>query len=274
MITRDDGEEVTLLVSVAPLRDESGDVDAAVAVFQDITALKELERQRTEFFSVASHEIKTPVTSIHLQLQMLERLIAAGQLERARDMAARAVERSRSLGDLVGDLLEVSRIESGSVSLELRDVDLREIVTSVASSFAGDDAHPIRTLVPEAPVPVRADARRIRETLENLISNALKYSPDGGPIDMEVLVRDGTARVRVRDRGFGVPPADQPYIFDRFYRTSRAAAYGGVGLGLFISREFATRHGGALELESSSERGSTFVLSLPLAAVPDPAPRA
>lgn len=272
MIVRNsvNGQDVEVLASVAPVR-RGGEIVAAIGVFQDIRSLKALERQRTEFFSMASHEIKTPVTAIQLQIQLAQRSLAARQTERVAGLLAAAAERTRALVELVNDLLEVSRIESGRLAFELADTDLRSVVGEIVRTFPTDDAHPLRVTAPERPLPVRVDARRVRELLENLLANAVKYSPAGGAIDVQLSADNGVATMRVRDHGFGVPEEDRAYIFDRFFRTSRARGYGGVGLGLFISREIAQRHGGLLDLESSSEDGSTFVLRIPLVPAPMPA---
>ena len=255
------GEDTPVLVSAAPVR-RDGAIVAAVAVFQDISSLKAIEAQRTEFFSVASHEIKTPITAIQLQLELAHRLHGSGHHARVGDMLRRALERTRDLAGLVNDLLAVSRIDAGRFELEPIEIDLGALARDVAEAFPHDEAHPIRVTAPVTPIVVRADRRGLIETLENLLTNAVKYSPEGGAIDVEVGADRDRAQLRVRDRGFGVPVEERPYIFQRFFRTSRAKAFGGVGLGLYISREIVERHGGSLELESSSESGSTFLVTL------------
>jgi signal transduction histidine kinase len=258
------GGETPILASAAPVR-RDGKIVAAVAVFQDISALKAIEAQRTEFFSVASHEIKTPITAIQLQLDLAQRLHEGGQHARVGEMLRRALTRTRDLAELVNDLLTVSRIDAGRFGVEPIDLDLATVARDAAENFPTDETHPIRVSAPATPVVVRADRRRIVETVENLLSNAVKYSPEGGAIDIEVCAEGGRAVLRVRDHGIGVPPEEHAYIFERFFRTSRARSFGGVGLGLYISREIVERHGGSLELESSSEGGSTFTVALPLA---------
>ena len=261
--------DTPVLVSAAPVR-RDGEIVAAVSVFQDISSLKALEAQRTEFFSVASHEIKTPITAIQLQLELAERLHNANQHARVGEMVHRALARTRDLAELVNDLLAVSRIDAGRFALEPVQLDLGELVRKVADEFPTDETHPIHVATPTAPAIVDADRRRVVEMLENLLTNAVKYSPDGGAIDVEVKLESGRALVRVHDRGIGVPPDERPYIFQRFFRTSRAKAFGGVGLGLYISRDIIERHGGSLELEHTSEGGSTFLVALPLVASPAP----
>jgi len=257
--------EIPVLVSAAPVRRE-GEIVAAVSVFQDISSLKAIEAQRTEFFSVASHEIKTPITAIQLQLELAQRLHRDGHHDRVGEMVSRALVRTRDLAELVNDLLAVSRIDAGRFPLESAELDLGELARSVAEDFPTDESHPLNITTPTAPAIVHADRRRVTEMLENLLANAVKYSPDGGAIDVDVRLENGHAALRVRDRGIGVPPEERPYIFQRFFRTSRAKAFGGVGLGLYISREIAERHGGSLQIESTSESGSTFVAELPLVA--------
>ena len=265
------GMDTPVLISAAPVR-RDGEIAAAVAVFQDISSLKALEAQRTEFFSVASHEIKTPITAIQLQLELAQRLQQSGKTERMAEMVRRALERTRDLAALVNDLLAASRIDAGRFGLEPAEIDLAELVRDVVEAFPADETHPLQVSTPAGAVVVNADRRRLVETIENLLSNAVKYSPKGGAIDLDLSVTDGRARLRVRDRGFGIPPEERPYIFQRFFRTSRAKALSGVGLGLYISREIVERHGGALELESTNESGSTFLVELPLDQTLAPTP--
>jgi signal transduction histidine kinase len=171
----------------------------------------------------------------------------------------------------VNDLLAVSRIDAGRFGLEPANLDLAALARDVGEAFPTDETHPIRVTTPSVPVIVVADRRRIVETIENLLANAVKYSPEGGAIDVDVATDgDDHAIVRVRDRGFGIPPEERPFVFQRFFRTSRAKALGGVGLGLYISREIIERHGGSLDVESTSESGSTFVITLPLVKSPLP----
>ncbi len=266
-------EDITVLVSAAPMRRADAVIGVAT-LLQDISALKALEAQRAEFFSLASHEIKTPVTAMHLQLQILQKLVDSGRTERVGEMVTRALDRSRALAELVSDLLDASRIEAGRLTLDVEDTDLVALVRGVCDTFPTDEQHPVRVVVPARPVLVRADPRRLREIIENLLTNAVKYSPDGGDIDVMLGIDDRSAALRIRDRGFGVPAPERAYVFDRFFRTSRARVYGGVGLGLYISREIARHHGGSLDLESSSDRGSTFLLTLPLAEAEPPSPGA
>jgi signal transduction histidine kinase len=260
-------EDLNVLVSAAPVRRE-GEIVAAVSVFQDITRLRAFERQRTEFFSMASHEIRTPVTAILLQLDLALRQISRGDNSHIEELLRKAKQRTKGLTALINDLLDVSRLDVGKFALELEDLDLAKVVRNTVDDYPTDDDHPIRVISSGGSLPIRGDGRRIVEVLENLLSNAVKYSPQGGVVAVEIGREKDNAVIRVRDEGLGVPEAERGQIFERFFRTSVAKPYGGVGLGLHISREIITRMGGDVVLESSGAAGSVFRVRLPLQRVP------
>jgi signal transduction histidine kinase len=261
------GEDLNILVSAAPVR-RDGEIVAAVSVFQDITQLRAFERQRTEFFSMASHEIRTPVTAILLQLDLALRQISRGDSSNTEEMLRKAKQRTKALTALINDLLDVSRLDVGKFPLELEDLDLAAVVRQTVDDYPTDENHPIRVMWSGESLPVRGDGRRVVEVLENLLSNAVKYSPNGGAVTVEIGRDKDEAVIRIRDEGLGVPEAERGQIFERFFRTSVAKPYGGVGLGLYISREIVTKMGGDILLESSAAGGSVFRLSLPLQRVP------
>ncbi|HEY8825934.1 MAG TPA: HAMP domain-containing sensor histidine kinase, partial [Candidatus Limnocylindria bacterium] len=239
-----------------------------VSVFQDISKLRAFERQRTEFFSMASHEIRTPVTAILLQLDLALRQISRGDTSNTEEMLRKARQRTKALTALINDLLDVSRLDVGKFALELEDLDMAAVVRRTIDEYPTDENHPIRVISSGGALPVRGDTRRIVEVLENLLSNAVKYSPEGGAVTVEIGREKDEAVVRIRDEGLGVPEAERGQIFERFFRTSVAKPYGGVGLGLYISREIVTKMGGTIDLESSGAPGSVFRVSLPLQRVP------
>ena len=267
------GEDLSVLVSAAPVR-RDGEIVAAVSVFQDITQLRAFERQRSEFFSMASHEIRTPVTAIQLQLDLIQRQLSKGDATQVRELVAKAKHRTKALTALINDLLDMTRIDAGRFGLELQDLDLVELAKRAASDYPTDPEHPILVVASTGELPVHADNRRVVEILENLISNAVKYSPRGGTVTVEIGRSGDHAIVRVRDEGIGIPEDERARIFDRFFRTTVAKPYGGVGLGLYISKEIAQRLGGELTLESSGPSGSVFRLSLPLVRAEVGAPAA
>ncbi len=226
-------------------------------------------RVRDEFLSVASHELKTPLTSLKLRVQgFLEHAPAviepaqAQRLQRSFDLAERQVRR---LENLVNSLLDVSRIAVGHFPLQLGEVDLVPLVRSVVGQFSTEIARgPVEVLL-DLPESARGrwDLLRVEQILVNLLSNALKYGA-GKPIEVMVRTDDITAWLTVRDHGLGIEAEDQARIFERFERAV-SLNYGGLGLGLYITRQIVLAHGGTIHVESVPGEGSSFVVELPLA---------
>jgi len=170
------------------------------------------------------------------------------------------------LADLIGDVLDTSRIEAGTFSFRFAEVDLAGLVTdAVATAQVGQDEVQLRADV-RPPLPeIRGDGERLRQVLTNLIDNAIKYSPAGAEVEVLAYQEDGVVRIDVRDSGPGIAKDDQNLIFEKFGRvTGSGATRPGTGLGLFIARSIAEAHGGALEVESAPDQGSTFTLELPV----------
>ena len=225
---------------------------------------------RDEFLSVAAHELKTPMTSLRGYAQLLGREFERGQPpspERARRAAVTIQVQSDKLARLVAQLLDVSRLQSGKLAVECRPVDLTEVVREVV-----DSARPQlkdHTLVARLPNQLWAsiDPLRIEQVVTNLIDNAIKYSPEGGQIDLSLERENGDmARITVRDRGVGVPPEHRAHIFDRFYQAHAGGALtsmAGMGLGLYISRQIVELHNGTIEAEFPDDGGTRFVVRLP-----------
>lgn len=260
------GHEIVLLVSSAPLRGADGAVVAAMSVFQDITALKSRERDQLEFFAIANHEIRTPAAAIKGLLQLARRSIGRRD-ERIPSLLERAEADVDRLVKLIDDLLDVSRMLVGRHESERRRLDLRAVVDSAIERVGHtSDRHQIRRIVPDHEVWVLADEPRLAAVVENLLANALKYSPGGEvllALDVGGALRP-EATLRIRDQGIGVPAADAAKIFEPFYRSSRGREQSGAGLGLYLSRQIADEHNGRLWLEESSEEGSVFALALPV----------
>lgn len=272
-----DGRAIPILLNAVPLPDADGNYTRGLSVFQDITALKELERHKDEFISVASHELRGPLTVIRGQTQLLQRQLrrqekhgeAPGLPYIMESMESIEAQTAR-LNDLVNDLLDVSRIQAGKLNLQRTMVPLMPLVTKAIQHWKPASDHHTLTLgmdMPTQEVTGHWDARRVEQILNNLIGNALKYSPEGGKVDVWVQVDEQKRQVlvRVRDEGMGIPPEALPHLFERFYRAGNVSSIGGTGLGLYISRELAVAHGGDLWAESAGlAKGSTFFLRLPL----------
>lgn len=231
-------------------------------------ATQEALAAREEFLSVAAHELKTPVTNVRgfteLALRQYRRERGPDPERVQRALAALDRESGR-LAHLVGQLLDISRLESDRLALDLVPTDLVRLVRDVAAGAQlGTTEHTIRLHSPEEVVAI-VDPLRIEQLLSNLLSNAIKYSPSGGPIDVD-LGRPAPDRVRlaVRDRGIGVPAAQQAHLFERYYRGRPGDRVAGLGLGLYISRQIVTMHGGEIALETPEDGGSRFVVTLPV----------
>ncbi len=221
-------------------------------------------RVREEFMSIASHELKTPLTPLKLTLYSMERRIAQGLPVDLSSVikSRRQVDR---LAGLVNDLLDASRLELGRLSLQPAPLELGHLVAEVVDQFRLAFERPFTLEVPRERLWVQGDRDRLEQVLVNLLENAHKYSPAGETITVEVEARAGEARIHVKDRGIGIPAQDQARLFQRFYRAGNASHrhFGGLGLGLFISHSIARLHGGALSLASVEGQGSTFTLGLP-----------
>ncbi len=266
----DTGEDIQVSVSCAPLRDEEGAIIGAVAVASDTTKLFQLERQKEEFLSIASHELKTPLTTIKAMTQMTRRALEREQRPIAANLARveRAIVRMEKL---VNDLVDSSRIEVGKLALRMELCDLRDICQQVIGDFSMTTDRPLNFVSLAETLELEADCDRIGQVIANLISNALKYSPEDCPITVKVE-RDGAeVVVSVHDDGAGIPPEEQGQIFERFYRAPHTEIHSGsevgLGLGLHICREIVVRHHGRIWVKSAAGEGTTFFVALP-AAVP------
>ena len=220
-------------------------------------------RARDEFLSIASHELKTPLTSLALQsdsLRLSARRSDAATLLRKVEVIRRSVDR---LGRLVGSLLDLSRITAGRLELELEETDLAEVTREVVSRFDEEATRAGCVLRLDAPEPVTGmwDRLRLDQVVTNLLANAVKYGP-GKPVDVQVRGEPGRAVCSVRDRGIGISAADQERIFGRFERAVSKRHYGGFGLGLWIAREIVEALGGAVRVVSAPGLGSTFTVEL------------
>ncbi len=254
-----------LRTSAAPMRDAQGKIIGAVSVSRDVTEQIELERGKEQFFSVAAHELKTPVTVMKGFAEAL--LGTSAALTPAQRRMLEAIDRGADRIDrIVVDLLDLSKLDLGRLELVIERVDLAELVRGVAGRLArGWPEHRVQVRGVR-PAVVRGDRVRLEQILANLVDNALRYSPEGGEVTVTINVQARRAVVAVEDRGIGIPKAQQLHIFERFYRAHADTPYdrGGMGVGLYLSRQMALRHGGAIWFESVEGRGSTFYLSLPL----------
>jgi PAS domain S-box-containing protein len=250
---------------VAQAIDRAQLFETARAAKHEAARAEEAVRIREEFLSVAAHELKTPVTAAKVATQLLKRMFEAGALSEPQTQALESVDTQITrLTRLVGQLLDTVRIASGTLALDLDEVDLAELVRSVVTAIA--PVAPQHRFVVDAPQHLTAllDGARIERVLTNLLDNAVKFSPEGGAIEVRLEKMDSTALLTVRDHGLGVAPEHRVRLFDRFYQAHPNRS--GLGLGLHISRDIVERHGGTIYLDPPPDGGSRFVISLPLVA--------
>ena len=264
---RQDGRLIPVEVTASPLIRDSA-VEGAVVVFRDITQRREVDKMKSEFVSVVSHELRTPMTSIRGSLGLL----SAGALGELSPAAARmvkiALESSERLTRLINDILDIERIETGTMPMELertRCVDVIETAVDQVHTIAVEAG--VQLSITEADGWVLADADRIVQTLVNLLGNAIKFSEPHSVVELETSVGPTFVTFRVRDQGRGIPAEKLAAVFRRFEQvdSSDARDKGGSGLGLAISRSIVERHGGEISVESTFGLGSTFSFTIPVA---------
>jgi two-component system, sensor histidine kinase and response regulator len=278
---RVDAATAQLTAQMDELRRARDEIATLYATAQEnVERLQEVDRLKSQFLSMASHELKTPLTSISGYLQVglkrAQRRLARGHPnaeEWAADMqldikqAETLNRQTRRLSRLVNELLDVSRMQTGRVEFQHEPVDIQALAQEVATRAQSTTAlHAITVHSPVAgEVLVEGDADHLEQVLNNLIENAIKYSPTGGTIDVTFEANSHEIAMHVRDQGSGIAVEQQEAIFGLFYRSpdTRSHHAGGMGLGLYISNEIVQRHGGAIEVQSSPGAGSTFSVRLP-----------
>jgi signal transduction histidine kinase len=231
-----------------------------------VEELRKLSALRADFVSLVSHELRSPMASVIGSARTLEQRWRELTAEQREAFLALIAHETSRLADLIGDVLDTSRIEAGTFSYSFADVDLAQLVRdSAAAAGHAQDEVAVEAVVRDHLPFVRGDRDRLRQVLVNLIDNAVKYSPPGDEVRVEAENADGRVVIEVRDRGPGISPEHQRVIFEKFGRVNVGEhAKPGTGLGLFIARSIAEAHGGALEVRSAPGRGATFRLSLPL----------
>lgn len=219
--------------------------------------------QTLTFLASVAHDLRTPMSSLRAAAQLACRPVEPHKQEERTKMILRQVDR---LNRMVEDLLDVGRIEAGRFDLHLEPRDLREVLRETADLFADTSSrHPVHSELPEEPVVVPHDSARMAQVLSNLVSNAIKYSPEGGEVDLRLRVLQKQVAVEVSDQGLGIAPGERDRIFEPFRRSEsrQSVDIPGVGLGLSVARRLVRAHGGDIEVEARPERGSIFRILLP-----------
>lgn len=263
------GRAIHLRASAAPLQDERGAIAGGVVVAVNVTESTELDRLKEQFVRVVAHELKTPVAIVKGYADVLRRLDAPPREVQRRLMDA-LVRGADRIDRLVTDLLLLWQLQTGRLVLAVEDaVDVGDLARRVVARLAPDDAARVAIEIEiDAPVVVSGDRELVERALTSLVDNALRYSPDRGPVRVAVRARDRRAQIVVSDRGIGIPAAKQARLFEPFFRAHTDTPHdtGGLGLGLYVARSIASMHGGSVTATSEEGVGSTFVFTLPLPA--------
>ena len=263
------GEYLSLRVRFALIRRESGFISGLVAVLHDTTEQEKEERERRLFVSNVSHELRTPLTSVKSYLEALDEGALSEPV--APDFIKVSLDETNRMMRMVTDLLHLSRIDNATSHLDVELINFTAFITFILNRFdqiRGQDEEKKYELVRDYPITsvwIEIDTDKMTQVIDNILNNAIKYSPDGGRITVTMKTTDDQMILSISDQGLGIPKQDLPRIFDRFYRVDRARsrAQGGTGLGLSIAKEIIKQHNGFIWAKSEYGKGSTFTIVLP-----------
>jgi len=268
-----------LMANVAPIRDEKSEVLGAVAVLRDITELKRLDRMKSQFVAMVSHELKSPLAAVQSYMDVILSGAVGEVPEPIRRIAERSKERTSGLVNLINDLLDISSAEAGRIARRLESLQISgPLSDAVEVVRSGADAAGItitQNVPPDLP-PVRADSADMGRLFANLLTNAVKYNRPGGSVHIAARVEGSFLRVDVADTGIGIAKESIPRLFEEFYRvvTPETRQVSGTGLGLAIVKKIVEAHHGFVKVDSEVGKGSTFSVFLPLAKEPPASPPA
>ena len=263
------GEYLSLRVRFALIRRESGFISGLVAVLHDTTEQEKEERERRLFVSNVSHELRTPLTSVKSYLEALDEGALYDPV--APDFIKVSLDETNRMMRMVIDLLHLSRIDNATTQLDVELINFTAFITFILNRFdkmRSQDEEKKYELVRDYPINsvwIEIDTDKMTQVIDNILNNAIKYSPDGGKITVSMKTTDDQMILSIKDQGLGIPKQDLPKIFDRFYRVDRARsrAQGGTGLGLAIAKEIIKQHNGFIWAKSEYGKGSTFTIVLP-----------
>jgi PAS domain S-box-containing protein len=264
-----ENKETVLAVRCVPFRDRLHRNLGTVTVVHDITALKAMDKIKSDFVSMVAHEIKSPMNSVLALVKVIQDRLAGEVTEKQQEILGRVSEKIKGLSDLAADLLDLSRIESGLITLEKEKLQLAALLSEQVVFHQTRAQAKAVTLtlesVPELP-PILANKRAVEEVFANLLTNAIKYTPERGTVSVSASSEKGYVHVAVKDTGFGISQENLTKIFERFYRVKddNTRMISGTGLGLAIVKSIVEAHNGRIEAESEPDRGSTFHVFFPV----------
>ncbi|RFZ94938.1 PAS domain S-box protein [Mucilaginibacter conchicola] len=259
------GEKIFISINAAPTISDEGEVTGGIATFTDVTNRRLILQQKEDFISVASHELKTPVTALKASLQLLDKMQETIKPEMQARLLSQANRSLDKLSDLINSLLNSNRISQGRFPINKREFALSQLIDDCCQHVRTVGNHDI-LLKGALDLKINADEQLLDQVIVNLVNNAVKYAPSSKQIIIEVEHIEDKARISVTDFGPGIPESKLPYLFERYYQgqDGNGATFSGLGLGLYICAEIIHKHGGKIGVESQQGKGSTFWFTLPL----------
>jgi PAS domain S-box-containing protein len=258
------GDRFYISINAAPIYDENGVLTGGLGTFMDVTARRKITQQKDEFISVASHELKTPITSLKASLQLLDQMKENPSPKMLPVLITQANKSLGKVSGLVNDLLNASKLNEGQLHLNKSRFKMAELIGNCCDHVRMVGEFNIIT-EGDVEIEVEADADRIDQVISNFVNNATKYAAEAKDIRVRLEKNDHVVKVSVIDNGKGVPAEKQPYLFDRYFRVDTSGIqYSGLGLGLYINAEIIRRHGGEIGVDSKPGHGSTFWFTLPV----------
>lgn len=259
-----DRERFYISINAAPLFDKEGNLSGGIGTFMDVTTRRMIAQGKDDFISIASHELKTPVTALKASLQLLQRSNDRLSEETRARLLDQAIKSLEKLSRLINDLLDTSRIEQGQLKIEKSSLSISELFDDCCSTLAQNTSRKI-IFESDLDLVVEADNQQVGQVMVNFITNAIKYAPDSDIKIKASKINNNEIMISVQDNGPGIPEQKLAHLFDRYYRTDyKGQKFTGLGLGLYISADIIKNHGGRIGVESTSGKGSKFWFTLPL----------
>lgn len=274
LLTKKDGSRIAIADSSAPLKDKNGDIIGCVVIFRDATKEREIDRMKTEFVSIASHQLRTPLTAIKLSLEMLADNSTGKLNADQKDYLDNIQQSAQGMTSLVNDLLNISRLETGKIQINPKPVNLKELINKILVDFhIISSAHNCKIsfrIAPKLAPEINTDPDLIRQAIHNLVSNAIQYSSPSDKNRIDIAINRAEDKdhliISVKDTGIGIPENAQKRIFEKFFRAENAikAKVGGTGLGLYIVKMIIENLGGKIWFDSAMGTGTTFYVKMPI----------
>jgi signal transduction histidine kinase len=261
------GRTMPVSVTVSPVLLD-GKPAGAIEIFRDISVEIQSERLKTDFISIASHQLRTPLSAISLYAQMLSDGLAGKLNEQQQSFLETTIAATKRMNDLISTLLNITRIEAGSIAIDPRPTELVPLIEDLMTEFTPEAERKsigLRFGRPDDEIALFSDPLLIREVLSNLVSNAIKYTPEHGTVTVSLHQKGSQILCSVQDTGYGIPAASQQYIFTKFFRADNIIAQdvSGTGLGLYLTKTIVENLQGELWFDSQEDEGSIFYMSLP-----------